>query len=275
MKGLTRPVLRYHGGKWRLSTWIISHFPPHRIYVEPFGGGASVLLKKERSYAEVYNDMDEELVNLFRILRDADLSRQLREAIYLTPFSRTEHSEAYQDADGAIERARRMLVKSYMGFGSSGTWRYTGFRSNVKREGSIPAHDWAGYPDAIVDIVERLRGVIIENRPAIQVMRNYDSANTLHYVDPPYVHSTRGDRNRYRFEMADQDHRELAECLHELRGGVVLSGYPCALYGELFADWRFVDRMANADDHTERVERLWISPAAQAMIKHEQLSLII
>src|SRR3954470_24963100 len=90
MTALIRPALRYHGGKWKIAPWIISHFPPHRIYVEPFGGAASVLLRKHRAYAEVYNDLDDWAVNLFRLLGDEQSAERLRRLLELTPFARTE-----------------------------------------------------------------------------------------------------------------------------------------------------------------------------------------
>ena len=116
-----RPVLRYHspGGKWKLAPWVIQHFPAHRVYVEPFGGAASVLIRKGPAYAEIYNDVDGEVVNVFRVLRDRESAEQLREAVALTPFARDEFDAAYGEADEcAIERARRTILKSFMGFGS-------------------------------------------------------------------------------------------------------------------------------------------------------------
>jgi DNA adenine methylase len=261
-----RPVLRYHGGKWRLAPWIISNFPTHKTYVEPFGGGASVLMRKPRSYAEVYNDLDGDVVNLFRVLRDPALAHSLRQALELTPFARDEHKESYEQSGDPVEAARRTITRSFMGFGSSGTFKYTGFRTNTKRTGTIPAHDWRGYPDEIPAIVDRLRGVIIENRPAVDVIRQYDGPDTLHYVDPPYVHSTRGASNRYRFEMDEAEHRQLADALHGAFGSVIVSGYACELYDmDLFSTWKRVERNTHADDHTNRVEVLWVSPKAQQL----------
>jgi len=110
----TRPVLRYHGGKWRLASWIISHFPPHRVYVEPFGGAASVLLRKPRSYAEVYNDMDGEIVNVFRVLRDPARARELERVLRLTPFAREEFELSYIRDEDPIEQARRTIVRAFI-----------------------------------------------------------------------------------------------------------------------------------------------------------------
>ncbi|CAB5540684.1 DNA adenine methylase [Citrobacter werkmanii] len=123
---IKHPAIRYHGGKFRLASWIISHFPDHRCYVEPFGGAASVLLKKKQSEAEVYNDLDGDVVNLFRVLRDPVSSQALIDACALTPYSRVEFRCAYEPTDDPIEKARRLIVRATMGFGSAGATKGCG-----------------------------------------------------------------------------------------------------------------------------------------------------
>ncbi len=258
----TRPVVRYHGGKWKLAPWIISYFPVHRVYVEPFGGAASVLLRKDRSHAEIYNDIFDEMVNLFRVIRDPEMSRELLRFVELTPFSRTEFNQAYELCIDPVEMARRTIIRAFMGFGTNSIaaiWK-TGFRSNSDRSGSTHARDWANYPAGLNAIIDRFRAVVVENRPAVKVMKTHDAATTLHYVDPPYVNDTRG-KHQYRHDMTDADHHDLAGCLHSLSGFVVLSGYRCELYDELFGDWRRVDRLAHADGARKRIESLWLNPA--------------
>lgn len=264
----SRPILRYHGGKWELGPWIISHFPGHRVYTEVFGGGASVLLRKPRSYAEVYNDLDGEVVNLFRVARDQGPA--LKRALELTPYAREEFDVSYEPTDDPVERARRIVVRSYMGFGgnlgrptASGKPQRTGFRMTSHDSGSNCAKVWAGYPEVLETITNRLRGVVIENRDAAEVLLRNDTPETLHYVDPPYVHSTRSGRANgsvcgYRHEMTDGDHKKLAEVLGGLNGAVILSGYPSDLYEDLYADWRRVERQAQADGARARTEVLWI-----------------
>jgi DNA adenine methylase len=250
-----------------LAPWIISHFPEHRVYTEVFGGAASVLLRKPRSYAEIYNDLDGEVVNLFRVLQDQSSAERLRQMLELTPFAREEFELAYEKTEDKVERARRLVIVSFMGFGSNGhnTDVRTGFRANSNRSSTTPAHDWANYPECLRAVIDRFSRVVIESKDACEVILQHDQDDALHYVDPPYVHSTRdaGGRQRdYRFEMDDAQHRALAVVLRATRGGVVLSGYPCPLYEELYGDWHRVERSALADGARKRIEVLWINDAA-------------
>lgn len=259
---LKRPILRYHGGKWILAPWIVGNFPAHRVYVEPFGGAASVLLRKPRSYAEIYNDLDGEIVNLFKVARDH--GGELVRLLELTPFSRDEFVESYEPSGDPLEQARRTVARSFMGFGSNAHNKATGFRSNSNRSGTTPAHDWRNYPGCLGAVIERLQGVCIENRDAIKVMLTHDSDQTLHYVDPPYVLATRDKGTDYRHEMTDTDHRALADVLMGLKGKVVLSGYPGGLYDEIFTGWQRIERAALADGAKARTEVLWLSPNCPA-----------
>lgn len=260
-----RPILRYHGGKWKLAPWIISHFGQHRVYCEPYAGGASVLLQKQRSYSEVYNDLDGQIVNLFKVLRNDEQSRELVRIVYLTPYSRVEYQESYDHSDDPVENARRTLFRSMSGFSNcstTGKW-VTGFRGNTLRTGTTPAHDWRNFPQAIQDVIERLRGVIIENDDALKVVQRYDSNETLFYIDPPYVLDTRGSRwagNAYNYEMNDDDHRRMADILRKCKGQVIVSGYACSLYDDdLFKDWTRAEKETFADGARRRVEVIWIN----------------
>lgn len=270
----SRPVLRWHGGKWRLAPWIISQFPPHGIYVEPYGGAGSVLIRKPRCFAEIYNDLDGDVVNLFRVLRSAVDAEKLNAALRLTPFAREEYEHSRKPVKDSIERARRLIVRSYMGYGSdaSNPAVKTGFRANSNRSHTTPAHDWASYPDVLPSIVARLSGVVVECRPALQVMAQHDGPATLHYVDPPYMPETRSQKSRrgrlryhaYVHEMNVSDHEALLDALCNLDGMVVVSGYLSPLYEERLAGWRRVERAAMADGARPRVEVLWSNPAAAA-----------
>ena len=276
---MNRPVLRYHGGKWNLAPWIISHFPKHRIYVEPFGGAASVLLRKPRSYAEVYNDLDGEVVNLFRVLRNPTQARELVRQVKLTPYAREEFDLSYITDGDPIEQARRTCFRFSAGFSSAGSGKYrTGFRNNANRSGTTPAGDWAGYPAVLAAVAERMAGVTIEQRPAVDLVEVFDGQETLFYCDPPYPYSTRNERHAgsvYRHEMTDDDHRTLAAALHACAGMVVVSGYACDLYDrELYADWQRVERATHGDGARDRIEVLWIKPntiiAQPALFNHQE-----
>jgi DNA adenine methylase len=277
----SRPIVRWYGGKWKLAPWIIAHFPPHRIYVEPFGGGGSVLIRKERAYAEVWNDLDGEIVNLFRVLRDDALAARLVDQLKLTPFAREELVGAYDLTDEPVERARRLVVLSFQGFGANAHARVpTGFRGNSDRSGTTPAADWLNLPEKLPAVVERLRGVVVENRDAREVMAAHDSSETLHYVDPPYMWETRADGNKYDLayrgyanELTDSDHRVLLEFLRDIDGMVILSGYPTPTYDEALSDWHRVERRAFADGARPRTEVLWINPRAWAARLDRQESL--
>lgn len=286
MNAPTRPVVRWHGGKWMLAPWIIAHLPPHRVYVEPFGGGASVLLRKERSYAETYNDLDGEVVTLFRVLRSRRHSADLLRRLELTPFARAEFEAAYLPADDDVETARRLVARSFMGFGSDGRNAEvkTGFRGRSNRSGTTPAHDWQHYPEALRLAIERLRGVVIESRPALDVIAANDTREgTLFYVDPPYLHSTRGRVARrgagkpahcYSHEMTDADHAALLEALLACRSKVLLSGYPSALYDDALAGWHRIERTAYADGARARTEVLWLNyPPPRPAWEQEALAL--
>ena len=268
---IKRPVLRYHGGKFLLAPWIISHFPKHRIYVECFGGAASVLMQKPRSYAEVYNDKWDTVVNVFKVLRDPVMGRDLEISIRLTPFSRKEFEECSElniaTATDPIEKARLTILRSFAGFGSASTnaKHATGFRSNSHRSGTTPAQDWNNFPDHIKSFVARLQGVTIENKDYQEVIAQHDSPGTLIYLDPPYVHSTRNMQRgnaAYAFEMTEQDHIEMANVLARIKGMAVVSGYDNDLYRDLFGGWLKIERKAYADGAAERVECLWLNEKA-------------
>lgn len=241
MTVVAHPALRYHGAKFRLAPWVQRFFPPHQIYVEPFGGAAGVLLQKPRAYAEVYNDLDGDVCNFFRVLRDPAMRAQLVEACQLTPYARDEFVGAWQPSDDPIERARRTAIRAQMGFGTAGaTKSHTGFRISSRRSYTTAQHDWSRYPVSIASAGERFEGVMIEQRPAIDVMLQHDSSETLHYVDPPYVHGSRvmgASKKTYRHEMTDDQHAELLDVVRSLHGMVVLPGYPSEMYTSALQGW--------------------------------------
>lgn len=269
----TRPVLRYHGGKWILAPWIIEHFPPHRVYTEPFGGAASVLMRKPRAeLVEIYNDLDSEIVSLFEVLRDPGAAAALATMLQCTPYAREEFAQSYAPTDDQLEQARRTVCRAFMGFGSdAASGAKTGFRANGNRQTAHPAKDWGNYPAAVAAFCERLQGVVIENRDAVEIMLQHDSPQTLHYCDPPYVFETRSAAvvrtgKGYRHEMTADQHRELAGALRELQGMVIVSGYASDLYSELYEGWTQRTKETKADGGLARTEVLWLNPACMTAL---------
>lgn len=283
MNAITRPPVRWHGGKFLMSRQIIPYLPAHRLYTEAFGGGAGVLLHKERSHAEIYNDLDDDIVGLFRVLQDPVQACRLIKLLRLTPFARREFEIAYDASDDPIERARRLVIRSFMGFGSNAHsatqrgHRSTGFRSNSNRRGTTPAQDWQNLPDAYSAIVDRMRGVVIEHRDALIVLTRHDGPRSLHYVDPPYVHDTRsmfkGGKTAYKHELDGGGHTRLLETLRSLVGMVVLSGYANPLYDDTLKDWRRIEFAAHADGARPRTEVMWINPQCAEALDREKRSL--
>lgn len=268
---IRRPVLRYHGGKFRIAPWIISLFPAHHTYVEAYGGAGSVLLRKPRAPFEVYNDLDGELVTFFEVLRDPLARDRLLEQLALTPFSREEFDRAFEPtAAGPVERSRRLAIRSWQGYGSAGASKTTtGLRMSAK-----DVHLWSQLPDAIAAVGTRLEGVLIENRPALEVMLQHDTPATLHYVDPPYVFETRDRASEhvhryYRHEMSDWDHVQLCACLRNLKGLVVLSGYDSDLYRDQLQGWetRTYQTVGSGNrGSVARTEWVWLNPRVSSAL---------
>lgn len=260
---VTSPALRYFGGKWRLAPWVITALPPHRCYVEPFGGGASVLLRKPRSEVEVYNDRAGEVVNFFRVVRDR--GRDLVEALESTPFAADEYLEACaMVGEGSeLERARRFFVVAWGGFQGSvgGATRKRGWRRTKDRN---VAHEMRVAAEGLRSVADRLRGVAVDNLDWREILRRYDGPQTCFYLDPPYVLASRADSapsSGYGpMELTDSDHAELLEAVLRLEGSAVISGYSSPLYEERLER---LERRAHNNKGTSQ-EVLWIKHAAAA-----------
>jgi DNA adenine methylase len=238
---LSRAPIRYNGGKWLIARWIISHFPPHVAYVEPFGGGASVLLQKPEANVETYNDLDNDVVNFFRVLRDTP--DELIRAIDLSPFARSEFDAAWERSGSPAEQARRFYVRSWQTRGMGESAVETGWRRVRKpSRWQAPSQEW-GTTEQLYWVADRLRRVQIEREDAFTLIERYDDNEVLMYLDPPYVPETlQGDR---------------------LRSYVILSGYPSQLYSDLYEarGWRRVEYSAQVNNpDTRRVEALWLCP---------------
>ncbi|BAZ06642.1 DNA adenine methylase [Calothrix sp. NIES-3974] len=236
----------WYGGKFNHLNWLLPLLPQTTHYCEPFAGSAAVLLNREPSPVETYNDIDGEVVNFFRVLRDQP--EELIRAIGLTPFSREELRIAVEepiDNLSELERARRFFVRARQvrtglaQTASAGRWAYCKLTSRAGMAGAVSR--WLGSVEGLSEIVQRLLRVQIENAPAIAVIQRYDSEETLFYCDPPYPHDSRGDIHAYGYEMTDDDHRELATVLNKLQGKVAISGYRCQLLDQLYKDWNCIE----------------------------------
>jgi DNA adenine methylase len=247
--GRKRIAFGWYGGKYSHLDWLLPLLPEAQHYCEPFGGSAAVLLNREPALIETYNDLDGEVVNFFRVLREK--KDQLIEAIGLTPFSREEFSIACERPSKAIsnlERARRFFIRARQvrtglaQTASLGRWANCKTTSRSGMSGVVSR--WLGSVEQLPEIAERLLRVQIENRPALEIIDLYDSDQTSFYCDPPYPHETRGDSKAYGYEMSNSEHAELSERLRNIRGRAAVSGYRCRLYDRLFSKWRRVDAPA-------------------------------
>jgi len=255
----------WYGGKFSHLAWLLRLLPECEHYCEPFAGSAAVLLNREPSPIETYNDLDGDVCNFFRTLRER--KDELVRAIGLTPFSREEFSIACTLSEGLdpVEHARRFYVRARQvrtglaQTASLGRWANCKLTSRAGMSGVVSR--WLGGVEALPEIAERLLRVQIENRPAIDVINLYDSEDTLFYCDPPYVHETRGDAKAYGYEMTDGEHRELAATLNRVKGMVALSNYDCALMDSLYPSpkWhKYVgEERTNHATKGKRTELLW------------------
>jgi DNA adenine methylase len=255
----------WYGGKYSHLDWLLPLLPKTHQYCEPFAGSAAVLINREPSPVETYNDVDGEVSNFFRVLRDEN--EKLVRAIGLTPFSREEFAKALEldSKISPVERARRFYVRARQvrtGLAQSaslGRWANCKETSRAGMAGAVSR--WLGAVEDLPDIALRLLRVQIENRPAIEVIKLYDSKNILFYCDPPYIHETRGDNKAYAYEMTDNEHRELAKVLNAAKGKVAISGYDCELMNELYPAKKWMKNVARErtihSTKDKRTEVLW------------------
>ena len=253
-------VIKYPGAKWSLAKWIVGQFPTHHSYLEPFFGSGAVLFNKPRSHIETVNDLDGDVVNFFRWVRDDP--ERLAQEIYWMPYARQTYDQAYDSMNAETDSLRQAVafrVRMMQGHGFRTTGEKVGWKNDVQgRERAYAARAWTEMPDIILHAAERLRGVQIEQRPAAELIRRFNFPNVLIYCDPPYVLSTRHGK-QYRHEMTDADHVELLAALKAHRGPVMISGYPSELYDRELSGWR--RETTTATDQTSRVrqEVLWMN----------------
>lgn len=260
-----RPPVKWYGGKRYLAPQIIGHFPKHRIYLEPFGGGGSVLLNKPPVEVETYNDLDRRITRLFRVLRDAG-EEFIRKAS-LTPYSQIEFKDAseYPPNASEVDKALCDFVRWRQSFAGKGqSWTCSTGRARGGMAGDVNA--WWTAIDMLPELIDRIRRVQIICQSAFDAIPKFDHREGLIYCDPPYVHSTRceASRNVYHGEMTDKDHARLAAMLAECKAKVIVSGYRCSLYDQLYGGWRRIDiEIANhasgGRSKARETESLWMN----------------
>lgn len=248
-------LLNYPGAKWGMAAQIVSLMPPHRSYLEPYFGSGAVLFNKPRSAIETVNDIDGDIVNFFKILRERP--DDLAEAISLTPYARDVFDDAHANrGTDDFDRAYRFAIRSKMGHGFK-TCQKTGFKIDVySRERSYCVGCWNRLPGDLLDAAVRLKRVQIENQNALDLIRKFNHDNVLIYADPPYLMETRKGE-QYRYEMTEQDHLDLLDALKQHKGSVIISGYPSEMYDRELRGWSFIHRKSYNQNSDQRTEVLW------------------
>ena len=259
-------AFKYPGGKVKISSWVTSFFPRHKIYVEPFGGAAGVLLNKTPSPLEVYNDLNSDLVTFFSVLRDKEKAAELIRRLKLTPYAREEYYSCYPMPEGDdIERARALIVRAGMGIGirmavSDSRMGFAGDNKKIYKNAKI----FVNRVENMWKIAERFRSVIIEHRDALELISRYDTPDTLWYLDPPY---NCGYNFRY---PATIDQEAMLGAFRKVSGYVVLSGYMSELYADELAGWHMETRTNRTFAHREKEECLWLSPRTWEALQRER-----
>lgn len=252
-------ILNYVGSKWNLASWIVSQMPEHEVYLEPFFGSGAVLFNKPAARIETVNDIDGNIVNLFKVIREKP--NELAHAIEFTPYSRSEYYQSFELLEkelSDIERARVFLMRCWMARGGKTSDR-TGWRHNIDPVTINALPDWNGLPNTILEATKRLKNVQIENQDATILIQRYNRDDCLIYADPPYLLSTRTKRH-YAHEMKNNEHEELLKSLNSHKGFVLLSGYDSNLYNDLLPGWRKISKMATTEAATLKQEVLWMNP---------------
>lgn len=250
-------VLKYPGAKNRLAPWIVEHIPEHDVYLEPFFGSGAIFFNKTPSKIETINDLNTDVTNYFKVLRN--YREELIELLQLTPYARDEYFSAYEinENDSEVERARKFAVKCWQGFGCSNVYR-NGFRSSQQGNSPMTTKAWSELPETLRLASERLKQAQIENLPAVELLKRYNTKDVFIYADPPYLHSTRKNY-LYKHEMKDTEHEELLSLFQVHPGKVLLSGYENDMYNHYLKDWYKATKNTTAEQGLKRTEVLWMN----------------
>lgn len=252
-----KSILRYPGSKWNLASKIVELMPEHKSYLEPFFGSGAVLFTKGLSAIETVNDLNDDVVNLFRVIQQDP--EPLAEKLFLTPYSRKIYDKSWEEKPkDEVDKALNFIIRSLMSHGFR-NFEKSGWKRDVNgRERAYAVKHWNELPDLIQDVALRLKEVQIECRPALDLITEYDRENVCMYIDPPYVLSTRTGK-QYTVEMEDEDHLELLDVLNQSKAKILLSGYDSDLYNEKLSNWERVEFAATAEHGLPRTEVLWMN----------------
>lgn len=276
-----RSPLRYIGGKGPLAAKLNRFLAFHDVYVEVFGGGASLLFYKKPSPIEVYNDINPYVVNFFRVLKEPELFKRLQFYLSLTLYSRREFYNArdsYKNEKDPVLQAFYYLLSMRFSFGAAGQgWSYS--VATIRRSLALPVSSFFSLGEVLSECSKRFSRVIIESRDFRELFPLYDSPTTLFYCDPPYIHSTRMTEDFYdEFEMTDDDHKSMVELFLKTRGMVLLSGYEHEIYEPLErAGWLKIKIPTSchiATNKSWRFECVWLNPLlAKRLVSSKSLPL--
>lgn len=277
-------LVAWPGGKGRQLNELLGLIPYTQTFVEPFGGGAAVLLNRRPSPVEVYNDLDGDLVNLFQVVRCPELFSRWETLVELTMYSRDEFRKACAILNSPnkheyneVARAWAMYTAQNQSYGGNHK-RTEGQWSRSVTTNSGASRWWSKY-DTLVAVHTRLRNVQIESSDAVSVIETWDTPDTTFYIDPPYVLDTRAEKY-YQHEMEDEDHKHLIDVLLNVEGAVVLSGYDHPIYWPLVeAGWHVTKYEAHASSFVAgngesmpvRTEYVWRNPVAVGLGQQQTL----
>lgn len=252
-----KTILKYPGAKNRIAHWICEYIPDHKVYLEPYFGSGAVFFNKLPARIETLNDIDGNIVNYFRVIREKP--EELIALMKMTPFSRDEYNAAFENLpeDSDVERARKFAVRCWMGIGCSNLYK-NGFRSSQQSTSPHVTKEWRMLPERLLLASDRLMNAQIENLPAMELIKRYDTADVFMYVDPPYLHGTRKD-HLYKHEMENTEHEELLELLTGHPGKILISGYDNELYNTMLSGWKKAQKKTQAEAGIRRVETIWMN----------------
>ena len=262
-----RSPIIYPGGKGSMTTRILKYIPKHKTYLEPFFGGGSIFFKKQPCGFETINDINSDVINLFKTIRDK--GKEFREYMELTPCSREifEESKSYKEYEaGSFERAVLYFINLRQSFSAVGeAWGYS-INNTDNRKKAQSVNRWLFCIKSLPEIIERLKHAQIENDDFEKAIKRFDNQDSFIYCDPPYLLKTRKSKKLYTFEMTDKDHERFLDACLNAKGKIMISGYNSDMYDSALKSWdkkefNVIDNMSNSRliKPGKRVEIIWMN----------------